>query len=553
MVERIYNRQNYGTGMVQTPSAPIKNDHEASQALSFFSQESWKMAQRSYDLGKEQVLNSIVNDAYALHPENKQKFLQQVQKNFQTAITNLPEPMQRDAFKRMQTLVNGYNDQIDKNIYKKEQIILSNRTKNQYTNSLAGMSASYMAMLDDAVDNSNTSFNKSLSDKEKTNKRKTLEQSFKSNQAIYNMAKKSYEDSVNATDPDGHKILKDTDKLDKVSLLKQKIYDLSWEDLKNFDNTTFKDRNAFMKTFDLDDKEYDQVNSFIDKVTKIWGEERDKREKNAAEYAVARMAQVWDEDAMKKAQKAYPDTFTDDFVNALKKNADFKANTTLMQDDDINFLNQVNSLAGLTNYKFDGTPENERQFYTTATNTLNELNDYRTKYGSSQMNKDTLDEAVSSAMSNSMFSDSVNKNIFDESSAIGKVLRRVKEDFNTSLGRKQTYDTTILPRELRGIEDAKRRIASKGTKMLLAQAQRYNTAEASTPEGLSRIDNDINLLKKDINRQIIAQNLRGYYSPEDLLRMQDSFEKGNKDQYIEINGLVYKFGGFTNNDIILER
>ena len=99
---KLYERQNRSTTGVQTPNAPgpnfIQTNNTISNSLNYLASESAQMAQDSYILGRKEVLNNIVDQAYRLYPENSAKFTAAVQKSFRNAIKDLPNKMQMDAF-----------------------------------------------------------------------------------------------------------------------------------------------------------------------------------------------------------------------------------------------------------------------------------------------------------------------------------------------------------------------------------------------------------------------------------------------------------------------
>lgn len=571
----LYERQNYSTTSgVQTPNAPIQQTNAVSSTLGFFAEESYKMAKTNYEIGKKEVLNDIVKQAYELNPLDQKSFISQVQKNFRTSIKGLPVAMQQDMFNSVNHMIDAYGKDIEKNIYNKNLNELKTNVIGSYEQASNGYARTYGMLSDDIFEGGITDLSK-LSEEDRQVRQKTFQENAFSHRKLLEVYKSAQDKAINTLTPDGTKIIKEESKFDKVGLLKSKIYNLSLDDIKAFDKNTFRDRDRFMKTLDLNDSQYTSLDTFINQTIKAKDGEREKIEQTATEYTMGMMAISADPKAMEFAKKKYPDIFTDKFVDAMNKNSKYTANPTLVQDEDLNFLGQLQKLGELSKLQNNGTIESDKMLFENLADTMSKLNEYRTKRGSSEDTKKYMDEMCVNLVQNQAFADAVNENIFNENYQLGQILSQQKEEKEGQVKSEvEKYKDSPLAIRLAnaerlkgksymrftegdidksGILELRKHIANEGAKMIIGQALRYNTPEASTEEGRTNIANDIEKVKTFYNRRLIAALYKDKVSESDLFNMQKLLENEKKESNIVINGLVYKFKGFTDNGIILEK
>lgn len=571
----LYERQNYSTTSgVQTPNAPIQQTNTVSSTLGFFAEESYKMAKTNYEIGKKEVLNDIVKQAYELNPYDQKAFISQVQKNFRTSIKGLPVAMQQDMFNSVNQMIDAYGKDIEKNIYNKNLNELKTNVIGSYEQASNSYTRTYQMLTDDIFESGITDLSK-LSEEDRQARQKTFQENAFSHRKLLEVYKTAQDKAINTLTPDGTKIIKEESKFDKVGLLKSKIYNLSLDDIKAFDKNTFRDRDRFMKTLDLNDSQYTSLDTFINQTIKAKDGEREKIEQTATEYTMGMMAINADPKAMEFAKKKYPDIFTDKFVNAMEKNSKYTANPTLVQDEDLNFLGQLQKLGELSKLQNNGTIESDKMLFENVADTALQLNEYRTKRGSSEDTKKYMDEMLVNLVQNQAFADAVNENIFNENYQLGQILSQQKEEKQGEIKSEvEKYKDSPLAIRLAnakrlkgksnmrftegdidksGILELRKHIANEGAKMIIGQALRYNTPEASTEEGRTNIANDIEKVKTFYNRRLIAALYKDKVSESDLFNMQKLLENEKKESNIVINGLVYKFKGFTDNGIILEK
>lgn len=571
----LYERQNYSTTSgVQTPNAPIQQTNAVSSTLGFFAEESYKMAKTNYEIGKKEVLNDIVKQAYELNPLDQKSFISQVQKNFRTSIKGLPVAMQQDMFNSVNHMIDAYGKDIEKNIYNKNLNELKTNVIGSYEQASNSYARTYGMLSDDIIEGGITDLSK-LSEEDRQARQKTFQENAFSHRKLLEVYKTAQDKAIKTLTPDGTKIIKEESKFDKVGLLKSKIYNLSLDDIKAFDKNTFRDRDRFMKTLDLNDSQYTSLDTFINQTIKAKDGEREKIEQTATEYTMGMMAINADPKAMEFAKKKYPDIFTDKFVNAMEKNSKYTANPTLVQDEDLNFLGQLQKLGELSKLQNNGTIESDKMLFENVADTALQLNEYRTKRGSSEDTKKYMDEMLVNLVQNQAFADAVNENIFNENYQLGQILSQQKEEKQGEIKSEvEKYKDSPLAIRLAnaerlkgksnmrftegdidksGILELRKHIANEGAKMIIGQALRYNTPEASTEEGRTNIANDIEKVKTFYNRRLIAALYKDKVSESDLFNMQKLLENEKKESNIVINGLVYKFKGFTDNGIILEK
>lgn len=571
----LYERQNYSTTSgVQTPNAPIQQTNAVSSTLGFFAEESYKMAKTNYEIGKKEVLNDIVKQAYELNPYDQKAFISQVQKNFKTSIKGLPVSMQQDMFNSVNHMIDAYGKDIEKNIYNKNLNELKTNVIGSYEQASNSYARTYQMLTDDIFESGITDLSK-LSEEDRQARQKSFQENAFSHRKLLEVYKTAQDKAINTLTPDGTKIVKEESKFDKVGLLKSKIYNLSLDDIKAFDKNTFRDRDRFMKTLDLNDSQYTSLDIFINQTIKAKDGERDKIEQTATEYTMGMMAINADPQAMEFAKKKYPDIFTDKFVDAMEKNSKYTANPALVQDEDLNFLGQLQKLGELSKLQNNGTIESDKMLFENVADTALKLNEYRTKRGSSEDTKKYMDEMLVNLVQNQAFADAVNENIFDENYQLGQILSQQKEEKQGEIKSEvEKYKDSPLAIRLAnaerlkgksnmrftegdidksGILELRKHIANEGAKMIIGQALRYNTPEASTEEGRNNIANDIEKVKTFYNRRLIAALYKDKISESDLFNMQKLLENEKKESNIVINGLVYKFKGFTDNGIILEK
>ena len=327
------------------------------------------------------------------------------------------------------------------------------------------------------------------------------------------------------------------------------------------------------KIFDLDDKDYEKIDSFINSTHKEWGEQREKRDRALNDFTALRQASVYDEATLDKLHEKNPNLYTEDFVKAMKQNHKNKPNPTLVLDDDLNFLNQLNHLSTLTQLPSGDNDAIRMQTMQESALTLNKLNDYRQKYGSSKDTKEAIDEATTLIATNQLFSDSIKNNLLDPNSELGKTIKEagVLQGFKQAqslarfitgdnLARKDLVDVFNHSTEgaLKGAlndsfensAEKRKNISAEASRAIMQQSLRYNTPEADTPQGKANIDRDIKTLRDNYNKRLIMAKYQDIVGDQDLLQMEQDLQMGRKP-IIVIKDQPFYFKGFTNNSIIL--
>lgn len=542
----LYQRQNRDIGITQTPSAPQQQTSNISNTLSFFANESMKMAKRNYELGKTEVLDQIVDSAYKLNPTNKQAFMKQVNKNLNKAVAGLPPDLQIDAVGKVNSLVNSYGKEIEKNIYTQQKREFSTRVNTAYDNSSQHYVTTYGMLVDDIFQAGTFNLDKKLSKEDAEKRMKDYTETAKAHKQLLDRYAYEKETAFNVTDEDGKKVIKKENKFDKTSPIKQRIYNLDLESLKAFDKTTFRDRDRFMKTFGLDDKEYQELDSYIAKSIKDKGDSRDAMEQTAVEYSMAQQSMAFDEEAMRKAQEKYPDVISDKLIKSMKKNSKYVANPTLVQNEDENFLAHLSMLSNLAGSKNDGKPEYDKRLFETLSDTALEINAYRQQFGASEDTQKYANEMMTNLVQNQAFADAINTSIYDKTTSIGQILSDTKE--RIASGKAKSSERMADYSEIKQLQNA---IAKEGARNLSAIALRFNTMEGSTEEGKANIMRDLTAVKDYYNKRIVSARYKDYVSEQDLFKMEKMVKEG-KEVRLPINGITYKFKGFSENDIILE-
>lgn len=558
----LYQRKG-GILSAPTVNKPIEQNNIISNISSGMASYMQQKANENFALGSRKLVDDVIKQSYELNPTDAKKFMDNVETNILKISNdlNVPDEYKEKMLDVVNTQVKGYTAKINQNLEK--QIDSQNKVLvlESYNSSVDGQDEYYRGMAESI-------FNKD-------------DKSYEAFKDVYNSAKRQSDNLINnARDKNGNPIIKQgaIRDIDKVDIISDFVYRLDYEQLKSFDENSFQDRDRLKEQLDLNNKEYDSLNTKIGKRLKELNEEHERVVRTQSYFNAAVQAKAYNKDVMDKLVK---DGIVDsDYADAMEEYSKIEINEALMTDEDDNYLSQMALLKDLSQSKDDGSKDYPKNLMKKYAQTLREVQKYIKKNGSTFDISDTITNIAVNSATNQAFANATAK-IYDENTALGQVLKEkaekiYKEDVEkitksqnnlekgvniTKAINKSLFNipsmisaTTNFFSKQNTMKEAQKYVdkeAVQGTKIIMNLANMLENPFLSK-EQKEQINIEIDKTLEKTNQNLIISKYTGLIPKSDLDKAVKNFKDG-KPALITYNNEVVEFKGFTGDNLILER
>ena len=546
---KLYQRQNQnlqGIGIVQPQQTNLGS--QIASGLNTYANKIQRAAEDNFALGKAQVINDITTQAYEIAPDDVAKFNELVEKGLQQSFKGLPDDVQTKIRASINTKLDSINHKIVQNKLNRldkenKERVISNG--NSILNGVSGVFQTNSSIVDYLYQTSN-----STGDAKERNA-----EFFKSYQKAN---KKNYDQLLTLSamkDSNGNSYLSKTDydkfvkdgKDNLKQTLKQKIYSLNGEELKNFYENTLQDNKA-MESIGLSFDEANDVRTYTKQRAKELDVQKDLQVKNQAQYDAARMVVNYDDEKAKQlVSQGY---MTNDMRKALKEANEMDFNLATVKDTDINVISQFALLDKVANSKDDGSEDYNNKLLGLMADTTKALNEFVKTNGTTK--------EIFEASTNTMFNVAANKDIqealqpcYDENTLLGSTLKQARWNITEIEPFKKSAEKQIEKEAVSGFDNRiLREVTSKGLMQISLMASQLNN-ENLTDEDKSVIKNNIKQYREFLNKEMIKAKYSKQFPLDYLNELEAKYNAGQEVMFMK-NGVTYFFKGFSNNDIMVK-
>lgn len=553
MAIKLYQRQNptiQGIGIIQPQQSNMGS--QIASGLNTYANKIQKAAEDNFALGKAQVINDITTQAYEIAPDDVAKFNELVEKGLQKSFKGLPDDVQTKIRASINTkldsikhrIVQNKLDRLDKE--NKERVITNG---NSILNGTGGIFETNSSIVDYLYQTSNSTGDAKERNAEFFKKHKeNLERNYNQMSSLTAMKDSNGNSYLSKTDYD--KFVKEgKDNLKQT--LKQKIYSLDGEQLKQFYKNTLQDNKA-MESIGLSFDEAETVRTYTKKRAEELDVKKELEIKTQAQYDAARMVVNYDDE---KAKSLVSQGFmTNDMRKALKTASEMDFNAATVKDTDINVISQFALLDKVANSKDDGSEDYNNKLLGLMADATKSLNEFVKTNGTTK--------EIFEASTNTLFNVAANKDIqeaiqpcYDENTLLGSTLKEAQNMIPVSYSDKEGAKERIkkeITKTMAGDFDNRilREVTAKGLMNISLMASQLNN-QSLTDDEKGAIKENIKQYREALNKEMIKAKYSKQFPLDYLNELEAKYNAGQEAMFMK-NGITYFFKGFSNNDIIVK-
>lgn len=563
----LYQRRG-GNLTAPTVNKPIMQNNIVSNISSGIATYMQQKANENFALGSRKLVDDVIKQSYDMNPTDAKKFMEDVESNI-VKISNdlqIPDEYKEKMLDVVSSQARGYSAKINQNL--ERQIENQNKALviDSFNRGISNQTDFYNGMVDGII--------------------RKDDNSYEANKSAYYSNKKQTDNLLtNALDRNGNQIIKKSNvknlELDKIQMIKDNLYGLDYNQLVDFDDNSWQNRKRICEQLDIDNKQYDNIDTFIKQRRKLFNEEDERKVQAQNHFDTIMLAKSFDnvkaEDLVKKglldkkAMKIYKDYSEKEF------------NEALITDEDENFMSQMSILKDLVLSKNDGSKDYNKKLLEAGAKVLNNLNMYTKYNGTNEDLNQIFTDMFINAATNQVYADTLATS-FDENTALGEMLNSQYSNVLSSIkstAEKASKSTTPAEKALDAINITRKSIkllpsAISSTidalklKSTTSDAQKYAKKEARqsfmgllnlanmklnpflSNDDKKVIDDEIKKQYEKTNNNLIISKFAGIFPKGDIEKAEKNFKEG-KPALLVHNNIVYDFKGFTGKDIILER
>lgn len=540
---------------------PDKPSNVLGEMLGSVSKVTAKLSKENYALGKSQLINGVLNEAYSKASDNPKLFNDLVKTGFEKSLTGLDDNTKtkiyeaaNDSFKQLQIKVgNNLNARLDAENSERIQALANDALYGETgVKSSNDMLASMMAS---GKEVSREEFDAIINQRNKAVARlKALAQA-RNLRGGYIIGDKSMRNAI------------ETENFDMSNTILNAISDLDYESLKKFDETYFQDSKAFKEKTGLDLKDYESLNGKIKNRRKELNEEDKRVINDQSKYNV--LAAGLQKNPLLLDQEK--DNIPENVYSRLKKVLETPTmkSEALITNEDNAFLHQFSKVLDVASVKYQGNNDFNEILLDKYTDAMESLKTYRERYNTSGTKDDITDDMMYSALTDNLFNSVLGS--IEETSLYGQLVKTAeayKEEANAG---KQTegwerdlqrteYETpyqarvaTVLPNDPDKDETiAQQRHIANLTTMRLAQIGTMMRQTENEETRQSLYNQAVNLIG-ETNKEILKIKMKPLITEADFDRCVREKGAGGKPLFVSPrNKRTYLFAGITDNEVIIE-
>ena len=506
-----------------------------------------KLSKQNYALGRAQLINDVLENAYNSAPDNPEQFNSLIKSGFEKGLEGLSEETKKDVYLAANDKVKTLQIKVGKNLNAKldkenTDLILAKADSlmNGSTGILA-MNNAIMGLIMGGASKDEVDRYININNNNKAQLKALAEA--KNLKGNYIINSKDIRKAINEGD------------YNMFDVINEGLRGLDYKSLKEFDENTFQDRKRFKEKTGISDKTYDQLSKSIKNMRKdlFAADKREikaQRNFNVLQYLTTNnpeyLEQVKDSVIqMKDGKKLYKR------LESLMEGKG-EVNPALITDEDANFINNFNLITEIINSKNDGSEDYDDKLINKLVDVREALDDYRYKYGASDETIDAINEILVNAASDQVYADamSINPNsklqetldMFNQ-----RMLKQYKEAKGT------IPELSLKYRPIREKEINKPEIKSIISNMLNKKIDylRVLRQPALTPEQKQLIQNEAKNIERRANIEIIKLANERFLPKSRWDKLEEDLVAGKPTPF-EYGGGKYIFKGFTDKDIIFE-
>lgn len=524
MATKLYSRQGgnlQGIGIQQ----PLQPDMTKAKILGDMSAMAKGMADKNFALGKLELINSTIDNAYQIAPTDLNKFDELIQSNLQKSTADIPNKWREDVLLTAKPKVDAMRAKVIQNTIDKQDAELklnATSTFNRYDLQTA---------------DSNTAVFRSLVSQDSD--------AYKAANAYAQQNQKMMSHLATLTDSKGNYII-GTESLrsslangtyGKVDTAKNVINELSLEELKKFDDTTLQDRAGFKKAYGITDKEYDDIVKYVAQRRKDMGDEEKRIVKAQTEMNLARAVQSTAYNEQEIDDMDIPEDVKKAFKKAHKK-YEGAINPILANDG---FLASFAMLDDIINSQQSDDPEHNMKLLASAAQVRETITNLAGMSGLSEDKVNQLERSLYESLVSQEFADAM-KPLY----ANNKIMDTMKQSIANMSKDEQQKAMALTPFSQPGYARTRKRIDNtmKETAVRIVQQ-----AVALAATGNYDACNEI---IAQGNKQLIQMNYSDLISPYEWKRLEKELEQ-KKPALVSFGGANWEFLGYDAKDALFKQ
>ena len=523
MATKLYSRQG-GNIQGMAIRQPMQPDTGMSKVLAGIAQTTQKLAQENYALGKSELMNSVIDNAYQTAIDNPAKFDELIKSNLQKSTEKLPTRWREEILTTIKPTVDATRAKVVQNNIDK--------LDKEHTANVLALSDTYKTRMEDA---NMLAMNAIVNgDREML----ATAQAYNTNNA---RVLSKLGESKNAKDGYiiGDKATRDmlsSGQYNKIDTFKTVINEMDLESLKNFDTTTFQDRKGFMKAYGISDKTYESLDTYMKQRRKELGDDEKRTIIAQTQFNAARAVADFNEEELDSLNDEFlPKDFKKQIKKAHQKYTG-KINPALADDA---FLASVKSLESVIMNPQTSGEEHNKQLLELGVQVLDQLNQFAGASGMDDNKKAQLQRSLYESITSQEFADSM-RGLYSDTK-INELLTQGRERLMRSdvFGgyptlREAVNDDFVFQKD----PEIDRAMTQRGSLIVqeafaLAATGNYDAAKERLRTG---------------NEELIRLNYSKIISEDTFKDLEFQLKYGKIKPTIERNGKIWEFQGYSQKE-----
>lgn len=522
MATKLYNRQG-GTLRGIDIRQPMSPDLTGAKIVSRVAIETRKIADENYALGKSELINSVIDNAYTTAPSDPKKFDELVQDGLKKGVQDIPFKWQEEILQEIKPKVDATRQKVVQNTI--------NRLDREHTdNVLATLSNIQLRM----EDSNNLLINGIINQDSDAVKIAKAYDTKNRNSALKLSGLKNIKGSYIIGDKATRDVLA-TGQYGKLQAFQNAVNQLDLESLKSFDDTTFQARDQFKEAYGIDDVLYEKMGDYVAKRRKALGDEEKRIIKSQQEMNAAAM---FNSDMYNEEELESYDFIPNDFKKQIKKahkKYEGKINPVLADDS---FLASVKDLEEIATFRVI-SPEDNEKLLMAGVRVLENMNKMGQMTGWDENKLANMQRSLYETVGSQAFADAIAPLYSDSkiNDILSSTARRMVniEDVAQFGGDPQSVvkDDFVFM----GSSELDRAMKAKASEII---------QEVFALAALGRTDL-VHQRISDGNKELVRLNYSKVIPEWTFDELERKLEKG-KPALVEINGRVWEFQGYDSKD-----
>lgn len=543
---------------------PEKEKNTLGAVFDAISKTTENLAKQNYALGKAEVINSVTQTAYETAPDDPKKFNELINSGFEKGLQGLDDNTKKAVLEAANDKVKLLQARVGTNLNKKLDKENSERVINLANQTLNGVGG--------LLDNNRQLVNALMvGDLELTDK--LVKQRDENYRKLENYANATNMRGSYILGKNAAKNMRQTSEEGMISALRDEMYNMSYEELKNFDESTFQDRKRFMLKTGLSDKGYSTFEREITSRRKALSDEKKREVVDKAYFDTFHMTSDYNPETMAeiKASGALGDKY-DDFeklinetqeINSGKEKVKRQGNNALRLSEDEQMIAEFGQILPVLASTDDGSEDYKGKLLAAFSQAQRGINVIRKKNGISEERAQIIDRMLTEATTNQMFADALHysfgegtlarefvenagmpkKGVFDQFGAGG--IKKAIDFISPETGKTLSYINDVLSRNREYDYLINEQTREKANKIAMETVTQMSHAINNEDYAM------VQKLGEELNKELLKLKYEFAINPQEFTRLEKQLTEG-KHAYFTYGNTVYEFLGFGSKDIFVE-